>query len=284
MIGLIGIGLLGSAMAGRWQALGMKVCGFDVDEARRKEFEDRGGQACASAADLAARCERIVLSLPDSGVTASVLRELKPHWKPGALVIDTTTGDPEEMTRFASTLAADGVEYLEANVAGSSKQAANGEAIVMAAGREESLSKARDILDAFSSKVFFTGPAGQGAKMKLVVNLALGLHRAVLAEALGFAASNGVDTALALEVLRAGPAYSKVMDTKGEKMLSGDYSPEARLRQHHKDVHLILSAGRPAGARLVLSELHDSLLEEAERQGLGELDNSAIYELFRPQR
>ena len=118
--------------------------------------------------------------------------------------------------------------------------------------------------------------------MKLVVNLVLGLNRAVLAEGLSFARANGLDAEAALAILRAGPAYSGVMDTKGPKMLRGDFTPEARLSQHHKDVRLILESGLRAGIDLPLSRVHDRLLDAAEKQGLGDADNSAIIRAFAP--
>ena len=117
--------------------------------------------------------------------------------------------------------------------------------------------------------------------MKLVLNLVLGLNRAVLAEGLAYAAACGLDPAAALDILRAGPAYSRAMDVKGPRMLQGDYTPEARLAQHHKDVGLILASGAEAGASLPLSRVHDELLRAAEQAGLGEADNSAVYEVFR---
>jgi 3-hydroxyisobutyrate dehydrogenase-like beta-hydroxyacid dehydrogenase len=117
--------------------------------------------------------------------------------------------------------------------------------------------------------------------MKLTTNLALGLHRAVLAEALAFAEAQGLDPALALAVLRESSSYSRAMDLKGRKMLERDFTPQARLSQHLKDVRLMLEAGAETGARLPLSELHRQLLEQAEAAGLGALDNSAIIEVFR---
>jgi 3-hydroxyisobutyrate dehydrogenase-like beta-hydroxyacid dehydrogenase len=116
--------------------------------------------------------------------------------------------------------------------------------------------------------------------MKLVFNLVLGLHRAVLAEALSFAGSYGIDPAAALEVLKAGAAYSKVMDIKGGKMLSGDFTPEARLSQHLKDVRLIVAAAERCGAMVPLSEIHRELLERAEAAGFGAMDNSAVIKAF----
>jgi 3-hydroxyisobutyrate dehydrogenase-like beta-hydroxyacid dehydrogenase len=116
--------------------------------------------------------------------------------------------------------------------------------------------------------------------MKLVVNLVLGLNRAVLAEGLSFARACGLDGKAALNVLRAGAAYSRVMDTKGEKMLAGEFVPEARLSQHHKDVYLILDAARKSGIELPLSRVHERLLSEAEGIGCGDLDNSAIIRAY----
>jgi 3-hydroxyisobutyrate dehydrogenase-like beta-hydroxyacid dehydrogenase len=118
--------------------------------------------------------------------------------------------------------------------------------------------------------------------MKLVVNLVLGLNRAVLAEGLAFARASAFDPALALEVLKSGVAYSRVMDAKGRKMIEGDFAPEARLSQHHKDVRLILEAAVRTGAMLPLTQLHDFLLGQIEDRGLGNLDNSAIIRAYDP--
>ena len=112
--------------------------------------------------------------------------------------------------------------------------------------------------------------------MKLVANLALGLHRAVLAETLSFAQASGISPVDAMAVLKAGAAYSRVMDDKGEKMLKHDFSVEAKLSQHLKDVRLILASAKAKGAKTPLSEVHRQLLEKLEAAGYGEVDNSAI--------
>jgi 3-hydroxyisobutyrate dehydrogenase-like beta-hydroxyacid dehydrogenase len=118
--------------------------------------------------------------------------------------------------------------------------------------------------------------------MKLVFNLVLGLNRAALAEGLAFANACGLDPAEALRVLRSGVAYSRVMETKGPKMVGHDFRPQARLSQHLKDVRLILAEARRAGAAVPLSELHRALLERLEAAGLGDADNAAIIRAFEP--
>ena len=116
--------------------------------------------------------------------------------------------------------------------------------------------------------------------MKLVVNLVLGLNRAVLAEGLALAQSCGIDPAAALEVLKTTPAYSQAMDTKGPQMVRGDFAPVARLAQHLKDVRLIRELAQRHAARIPLSDLHEELLNRAVELGLGEADNSAIIRVF----
>jgi 3-hydroxyisobutyrate dehydrogenase-like beta-hydroxyacid dehydrogenase len=116
--------------------------------------------------------------------------------------------------------------------------------------------------------------------MKLVVNLVLGLNRAVLAEGLALAEACDIDAALALQVLKTTPAYSTAMDTKGPKMVARDFSPQARLSQHLKDVRLIRELARRHGASVPLSEIHERLLDQAVAMGLGDADNSAVLGVY----
>ena len=120
--------------------------------------------------------------------------------------MDTTTGDPEIVESLAARLSSKGVEWLDCEIGGSSAQALRGEAIVISGGTDDGVAGCRDILDALSSLVYHTGPAGTGTRMKLALNIAIGLHRAVLAESLSFARANGIDPQVALTILKSGPA------------------------------------------------------------------------------
>jgi 3-hydroxyisobutyrate dehydrogenase-like beta-hydroxyacid dehydrogenase len=273
-IGIAGCGLLGSALCDRYLAAGFSVRGFDIDSGTMARFP---GEHATSLRDFP-DCGRIVLCLPNSLVSAVVLAEL--DLKAGMIVIDSTTGDPGEMAGFAQMLAARGVGYLDASIGGSSKQVRAGEAIAIVGGDANAFAACRPLFAAFAARTFHVGEAGSGARMKLVLNLVVGLNRAVLAEGLTFAKRSGIDPALALEILKSGPAYSKAMDVKGQKMLSEDFTAEARLSQHLKDVRLILDQARRQGRPLPLSELHRTLLEKAEAAGFGAADNSAVIKAF----
>jgi 3-hydroxyisobutyrate dehydrogenase-like beta-hydroxyacid dehydrogenase len=137
------------------------------------------------------------------------------------------------------------------------------------------------VLAPLGSEVFHTGPSGSGARMKLVTNLVLGLNRAALAEGLALGEAIGFDPELTLRIMRRSPAYSRAMDVKGEKMIRSEFSPDARLSQHLKDVRLMLELGSHAGLPMFLSEAHRTVLEQAEAAGLGALDNSALIQVMR---
>ncbi|MGI8981066.1 MAG: NAD(P)-dependent oxidoreductase [Pirellulaceae bacterium] len=278
-IGIIGLGLVGSALAERFLTAGYDVHGYDSLAAQNEALSRLGGRPQRSAAEVAQFCQTILLSLPNSDIAAAVVEEVKPLL-PGKTILDTTTGQPETMASMGQQLADIGCDYLDATIAGSSSQVRSGDVVVMLGGTEAAAAKCERLLAAFSKQWFHLGSWGSGARMKLVVNLALGLNRAVLAEGLSFAKSMGVEPRQALEVLMAGPAFSRVMETKGEKMLARDFTPQARLSQHHKDVKLILEEAAHVNLELPLSALHEGLLARLVAAGDGDLDNSAIIKTF----
>ena len=280
-VGLIGLGLMGDALAERILGAGFGLHGYDLSASARDAFAARGGQAVDSANAIFTRCRVVILSLPSHDETAAVLAAGREHLLPGSILIDTTTGDPIAAAAFAAELAGRGVAYLDATISGSSKHVRSGTAVLMVGGEPAALTRVHALLARITPEVFHTGPAGTGSRMKLVTNVVLGLNRAALAEGLVLAESLGLDATQALAVMRAGPAYSRMMDTKGEKMLRRDYEPEARLSQHLKDVRLILAQAKAAGVQLPLSEAHRTVLERAEAAGFGGADNSALIEALR---
>jgi 3-hydroxyisobutyrate dehydrogenase-like beta-hydroxyacid dehydrogenase len=275
-VGFIGLGLLGRALAARTIQAGWRATGFDPDASARSRFQRLGGQPLASNAEVARSSQRLILALPRSRVTRAVAKEIEPALAPGTVILDMTTGDPNEMAALGLALDRRDVFYLDTSVLGSSADVAGGWAGLMVGGSRSVFLRQRRWLRSFSRWQFHLGPCGSGARMKLVVNLVLGLNRAALAEGLAFARATGVDPRRTLAVLRAGIAYSRVMDTKGPKMLARDFKPVARLAQHLKDVRLILDAAAHARLGLPLSRTHKRLLEKVAADGGGDLDNSAV--------
>ena len=271
---------MGSALADRLVGAGQRVIGWDIEDERRGALRERGGEVAHDAEEVFSGCSRVLLSLPSHREVGDVVRAAGTTLSRGLTIIDTTTGDPASTEALARTMDEQGIVYLDATISGSSAQVRAGSATLMVGGDAESFAACSDIFALIGSQVFHTGSTGTGAKMKLVTSLVLGLNRAALAEGLAFAESIGLDPTLSLAVMRGSLAYSRIMDTKGERMVRGDFAPDARLSQHLKDVHLIVDTGRDAGLPMPLSAAHRAVLEEAEAAGYGELDNSAIIKVL----
>lgn len=283
-IGLIGLGLVGTAIAESLLAQGFNVIGFDISPERCKQIEESGGKSMGSPAEVAAQVERLILSLPDTNAVLQVVeypQGILEAQSPPKYVIDTTTGDPDKTISLAQRLAQRGIDFLDATVSGSSRQVRDKEAVLMVGGDKAAFEACRKIFSALAEKVFYVGPSGSGSKAKLASNLILGLNRLALAEGLVFAEKLGLDLAAFLKLLKATPAYSAIMDTKGQKMLDNDFTPQARLRQHHKDVALILKYAEQTGQDLPLSKVHLDILQKSIAAGDADLDNSAIIKELR---
>lgn len=279
-VGLIGLGLMGSAIAQRLIAADIRVIGWDISAPPRAAHVDNGGLLASDLNDVFLRCRHIFLSLPDDKVVSSVLNLTRQHRHPGQTIVDTSTGAPASARHLFSALTDEGVKYLDATVSGSSEQLRKGDAVFLVGATEVAFRNCGSLLSRLSTKIFHTGPPGSGSQMKLVTNLVLGLNRAALAEGLSYASSLGLDLRLTLQMLRESMSYSRIMETKGEKMIVGDFAPQARLAQHLKDVQLMLADGERVSAPLPLTETHRKILEDAVAMGLGELDNSAIIRAF----
>lgn len=283
VLGIVGLGLLGGAFADRALAGGWRVVGYDPDPAASGRLRTAGGEPVESPASVARVASRLLLVLPHDGVSREVLGAMRPELRSGSIVLDATTGDPDAMVEIGRRLAEEGIAYLDATVSGSSAHVRAGDGVLMVGGPEGAFAECEELFRVLARQTLYGGPCGHGARLKLITNLVLGLNRAALAEGLVFADRLGVDGTLALAALRAGVAYSRIMDTKGEKMLDGDFSPQAKLSQHRKDVDLMLTAAARHGQNLPLTTVHRELLSQAEQLGFGDQDNSAVIMAVRAQ-
>lgn len=271
-VGVAGLGLVGSALAARLAGAGFAVLGWDVVAAQREAFAQRGGQCADSAADLARRCPRVVVAVFDADDVTRFVQDA-----PGlSLVVNCTTADPERIEALATQLAAQGVAHVEAPLSGSSEAIREGSALAFIAGSDADCEAASDILAAIAPQRVRVGAAGMGARAKLASNLVLGLNRAALAEGMAFAQALGIPRKVFLDIVRDSPAASSAAIAKGEKMVSGDFRPESRIRQHRKDVALMQAFASRAQLALPLTEAHARLLDEAIADGDADLDNAAL--------
>jgi 3-hydroxyisobutyrate dehydrogenase-like beta-hydroxyacid dehydrogenase len=286
-VGLIGIGLVGTALAENLLAAGYEVIGFAPSPASREKLARLGGRAVESPAHVAAEAARIILSLPDAAVVEQVI--LGPGGLLGGsarplVILDTTTGEPEKSEALARLLAAQGIQILDAPISGSSQQIRQRQGVVLVGGDRAAYEACLDLVRTLAERFYYLGGPGAGSRAKLASNLILGLNRLVLAEGLVFAERLGLDLAAFLAMLKMTPAYSCAVDVKGQKMLQGDFAPHSKVSQHHKDLRIILEYADRAGQELPLAALHARLLEELMAGGEGDLDTSAVLLALRRLR
>jgi 2-hydroxy-3-oxopropionate reductase len=284
-VAAIGLGLLGSALTATLLDRGYDVVGYDPEPRRVAEHVERGGREAASIGAAVGDVEYVLLALPTSDIVREVC--LGPDGigsaaRPGTLVIDATTARPSDTIATGQALAERGIGFVDASVSGSSAMARERDIVIMVGGPDDEVARARPVLEALARSVRHVGPLGAGTRTKLIVNLALGVHRLVLAEALVLGERSGLDLDRLLEVLKDSAAYSRAMDGWGERMVDGDHDrPRSRIRQHAKDVGLMLDEGAAVGAPLPLTSALSQVLDRAVEQGLADADNSAVIAVLR---
>src|SRR6185369_14028192 len=141
-----------------------------------------------------------------------------------------------------------------------SDQVRRGDGVALIGGDKAIADEVAPIFDALFARRFIVGKIGDGGRAKLAVNLILGLNRLALAEGLVFAERLGLDPAAFLPVAQGSASYSQVMDTKGLKMIHGDFSPEGRAKQTLKDCHIMLDQAKMVGQKLSMLEVHADVL------------------------
>jgi putative dehydrogenase len=278
-VGVIGIGLMGDVYVGRLIAAGFSVIGFDVDPAKTKRLAVLGARA-GTLADIARDCDPIVLAVFNTDQVEDVVENALVGAAAGKIVLCTSTCDPDRIAALSARVAGK-LRFLDTPVSGASEQVRQGDGVGLIGGDESIAADAAPVLDALFPKRFHIGNIGDGGRAKLAVNHILALNRLALAEGLVCAERLGLDPATFLNVVRNSAAASLVMDSKGGKMISGDFTPEGRVRQSLKDTHLILDQARKAGQKLPLLEVYADVLEACMRHGEGEQDNSIVIEEIR---
>jgi 3-hydroxyisobutyrate dehydrogenase-like beta-hydroxyacid dehydrogenase len=285
-VGLIGIGLMGTALARRLLDAGYRVIGFDIAPARRDALRAMGGEPAASVAEVAARCQRTLIAVMTTIQVEQVVEGKDGLIEAGdakvsRIAMCTATCEPDRIEALVARAAARGFAFLDTPVSGTSRQVLQGDGYGLIAGDKVAAAAADDILGVIYPRRQFIGPAGTATKTKLAINHILGLNRVALAEGLVFAERLGLDLRAFLEVARKSAAYSQIMDVKGDKMVTGDFSPVSKVNQHHKDFNVILSEARRRGQQLPFASLLVEVLEACERHGDAERDNAITIEEIR---
>ncbi len=283
-VAIIGLGLMGEVYAQRLIDARFPVIGYDIDPGRRTRLKEIGGAPAESIAALAQPSRCIIIAVFSTDQVKDVIEN---HLLPalgensGKIVLCMSTCDPDQVAALAARVIPRGIRYLDVPVSGTSDQVRRGDGVALIGGDMRIADEVADVLEALFVRSFHVGKIGDGGRAKLAVNLILGLNRLALAEGLVFAERLGLDPSAFLDVARGSASYSQVMETKGPKMVRGDFAPEGRARQTLKDVRLMLEQATAAGQPLKMLEVHADVLEACIKAGEGDLDKSVVIEEVR---
>jgi 3-hydroxyisobutyrate dehydrogenase-like beta-hydroxyacid dehydrogenase len=242
-LGFIGIGAMGSRIAGRLLKHGFQVTVFDRDAAKASALIEYGGKVARSIAELASGADVVLSSLPNDEVDHSVYtgpEGVLEHIRRGSMIIEMSTVSPETSRELYRLGAARGVSVLDVPVSGSTPAAEQGLLTLLGGGDEDAFNAAQAIFAAIGRQHFYLGPSGSGNTMKLVVNTLLGVGMQAIAEAIAFGEKAGLDRQRLLDVLSKTAVIAPAHLGKLTKALEHDYRPEFAVGLMNKDFRLIL--------------------------------------------
>jgi len=289
-VGLIGLGAMGSGMAGSLRRAGADVHVCDARDGVAAAFAAQGGTACKTPAELAARCEVVVSVVVNAAQTEAVLfgagegdgsGGAAAAMKPGSVFVMCSTVDPNVSIAFERRLEAMGLHYVDAPISGGAAKAASGEMTVMGAARDAAWSVAEPFLNAMAAKVYRLGDrAGNGSKVKIINQLLAGVHIAAAAEAMALGLREGVDAAALYDVITHSAGNSWMFENRMAHVLANDYTPLSAVDIFVKDLGLVLDTARATKFPLPLASTAHQMFMQASSAGFAKEDDAAVIKIF----
>jgi 3-hydroxyisobutyrate dehydrogenase-like beta-hydroxyacid dehydrogenase len=281
-VGIIGLGLMGTALSERLIDAGVAVVGFDIDSIKCEKLQASGGMVATSVRELAGRSRTIVIAVYSGEQVEALFGELESDaGSARPVAICTTTCAPDEIARLSGRATGARIPLIEAPISGTSAEVRDGTATALVAGEAGAIEAVNTLLDILCPRHIRVGAVGDACRTKLAINLILQSNRAALAEGIVFAERLGLDGRAFLAAARESAAYSRVMDTKGEKMLTRDFRPQSHISQTLKDAELILEEATRRDLLLPMTATQAELLRSAIALEGPDSDSAAVIEALR---
>jgi putative dehydrogenase len=276
-VGIIGLGIMGSAMAANLVRAGFSTFGYDLLARRRSELARIGGRPLRSARDLAKRAPVVITSLPSAGALLEVTAELARTEHPGQIVVETSTLPIATKQQARRLLGARAITLLDCPLSGTGAQARTKDLAVYASGPRPAYRRCVPIFEGFARAHFFLGPFGAGSKMKFLANLLVAIHNVAAAEALVLGMKAGLDPASMLKVLSEGAGTSRMLQIRGPMMVRNDYrNATMKVGVWQKDMRIIAEFARELECPTPLFATTTSIYNAAMAQGFAEADTACV--------
>jgi 3-hydroxyisobutyrate dehydrogenase-like beta-hydroxyacid dehydrogenase len=278
-IGIVGVGLLGSAVASRLLEARFEVVGYDTRPDQLAALGGKGLRPATSLGQVAAGADVVFTILPSLETVDAAIRG------PGGLVetapatttiVQMSTISPPLTRALGAAAATRGIGFLDAPMSGTSAMVARGDCTIFVAGDRARADACRPVFDAIARKTLYIGETGLATLAKLATNLLVGLNTAALAEALVLGAKGGLEPAQLLEILRESAAGSRMLEIRGPLMVSHQFAAQMKAELFLKDFKLMLDEGVRVGAPLPLTSLTQQLTLATVAAGRGGEDLATI--------
>jgi 3-hydroxyisobutyrate dehydrogenase-like beta-hydroxyacid dehydrogenase len=281
-VGMVGLGIMGSAIARNLVDRGWRVIGFDIDAARRAELERAKVTIVDNVGEVARDAPIIMTSLPSPAAVEAVAQAIANSGQSQRIVVELSTLAIADKLRFESILKKAGHIALDCPLSGTGAQAENRDLVVYASGDRHSIARCAGLFSDFARQSADLGAFGNGSRMKFVANHLVAIHNVATAEAMILAERAGLDPKIVVEMVGPGAGGSRMFQMRAPMMVEGVYEPATmKVSTWKKDMAIIAEFAEEIGCATPLFTLTQPVYTEAMAMGLGDQDTAAVFEVLK---
>jgi 3-hydroxyisobutyrate dehydrogenase-like beta-hydroxyacid dehydrogenase len=282
-VGFIGLGIMGQPMAKNVIKKGYPLFVYNRTVGKTMALKEEGAVVALTPKEAAKVADAVILMLTGPEALDDVMggpEGLLEGIEPGKTVINMSTVPPAYAKALSRRLQALRVIAIDAPVSGSRKPAEDGTLVILTGGPEDKVKEMQPLLLTMGKKIIYCGQAGQGASMKMAVNLLLGIMAAGLCEAVNLGQKCGLSTTTMLETMLSGPMECALFEFKKPMLINGSYSPQFPLKHMEKDLKFVIQTADEVGAAVPGGHAAFQLYRQAFGHGLADMDFAAVKKVF----
>jgi putative dehydrogenase len=281
-VGIVGLGIMGGAIARNLVERGWTVIGHDIDLAKRVELASAGVAIAADVKQLAREAEIITTSLPGAAAADAVARDISASGEPPRIVVELSTLTIADKLRFRDILAKAGHVALDCPLSGTGAQAKTRDLVVYASGESDAIARCAGLFADFAKQSADLGAYGNGSRMKFIANHLVAIHNVATAEAMVLAQRAGLDPKLVVEMVGPGAGGSRMFQMRAPMMVEGVYEPATmKVSTWKKDMAIIAEFADEVGCETPLFSLTQPVYSKAMEMGLGDQDTASVFEVLK---
>ncbi|MDB5577240.1 MAG: 3-hydroxyisobutyrate dehydrogenase/glyoxylate/succinic semialdehyde reductase [Bradyrhizobium sp.] len=281
-VGIVGLGIMGGAIARNLVERGWRVIGFDTDATRCAELALAGITIADDTGRLADSAPIIMTSLPSPAAGEDVAHRIASSAAPPRIVVELSTFTIADKLRFEAILKQAGHIALDCPLSGTGAQAKNRDLAVYASGDSAAIARCADLFADFARQSANLGAYGNGSRMKFIANHLVAIHNVATAEAMLLAQCAGLDPNMVVDMVGPGAGGSRMFQMRAPMMVDGVYEPATmKVSMWQKDMAIIAEFAADVGCTTPLFTLTQPVYAQAMAMGLGEQDTASVFEVLK---